>query len=210
MNQVWQSIQARQAADDHDVGGVLSVNHSVQSLAQLKETFRQSPTFRGDYVNGLREANEEDHRVRLRIKPIRMLVILLVLITALAMSLTMLVNQAITYQRIKEHAVAREVSSNHDRDKRRTVTKNLHEKPQQTMKHPSEATKQDDNSQCINLNTAKQEELETLKGIGPKTAKRILQARSKLGRFLHLQDLLQIKGIGSKTLAKLRSHVCVN
>lgn len=56
----------------------------------------------------------------------------------------------------------------------------------------------------VNLNTATQAELETLPGIGPAMATRILQLRAQLGSFQNLEQLNDVKGIGPKTLAKLR------
>lgn len=53
------------------------------------------------------------------------------------------------------------------------------------------------------------EELQTLKGIGPVTAQRILDYRMQFGRFDNVDQLMEVKGIGSKTLAKFRDQVCV-
>ena len=61
----------------------------------------------------------------------------------------------------------------------------------------------------INLNTATANQLQTLKGIGPKTAARIIAHRKRIGHFSSLEDLLQIKGIGPKTLNKFRGNVYV-
>lgn len=59
------------------------------------------------------------------------------------------------------------------------------------------------NSGRINLNTATANQIETIKGIGPKTAARIIKQRNAMGRFTRLEDLLRIKGIGPKTLRRL-------
>lgn len=63
------------------------------------------------------------------------------------------------------------------------------------------------NSGRINLNTATVNQIETIKGIGPKTAARIIKQRNAMGRFTRLEDLLRIKGIGPKTLKKLSGIV---
>ena len=52
----------------------------------------------------------------------------------------------------------------------------------------------------INLNTATAEELDTLPGIGEKTAAAIIEMRSKLGGFRYPEDLLLVHGIGEKKL----------
>lgn len=63
------------------------------------------------------------------------------------------------------------------------------------------------NSGRINLNTATANQIETIKGIGPKTAARIIKQRNAMGRFTRLEDLLRIKGIGPKTLRRLSGIV---
>jgi competence protein ComEA len=62
----------------------------------------------------------------------------------------------------------------------------------------------------LNLNRATVKELEALPGIGPKLARSIMASRNaRGGRFQHLDDLLEINGIGTKTLAEIRPHVVV-
>ena len=61
-------------------------------------------------------------------------------------------------------------------------------------------------SKLVNLNTASQQELEGLPGVGPKLAIRIIQARQE-HRFSSLADLDQVPGIGPKLLEKLKTHV---
>ena len=61
----------------------------------------------------------------------------------------------------------------------------------------------------MNLNTATSAELESIKGIGPVTAQKILDHRSRIGRFTSVDQLLEISGIGTKTLEKIRPFVVV-
>jgi len=56
----------------------------------------------------------------------------------------------------------------------------------------------------INVNTATTAQLETLPGIGPAMAKRIVEHREKNGPFAKLEDLMQVKGIGEKAFLRLR------
>ena len=62
-----------------------------------------------------------------------------------------------------------------------------------------------DPSHPIDLNTATAAELETLPGIGPKTAATIISQRP----YSRVEDLLRVRGIGDKTLAKLQSYIKV-
>lgn len=55
----------------------------------------------------------------------------------------------------------------------------------------------------VPLNTATAEQLDTLPGVGPVTAQKILDWRAQHGAFTSIDELLEIDGIGDKTLARL-------
>jgi comEA protein len=61
----------------------------------------------------------------------------------------------------------------------------------------------------LDLNTATLEQLEQLPGIGPTTAKAIMQFREKSGPFRRVEDLRAIHGISRSKLEKLRPYVTV-
>lgn len=61
----------------------------------------------------------------------------------------------------------------------------------------------------LNLNQASAAELEALPGIGPTLAARILAFREEHGPFRSVEDLLQVSGIGPKTLEGIRDKVTV-
>ncbi len=59
----------------------------------------------------------------------------------------------------------------------------------------------------VNPNTASVTELMQLPGVGAKTAERIVAYRKEHGPFHRLEDLMNVKGIGEKSFAKLRPHL---
>jgi comEA protein len=61
----------------------------------------------------------------------------------------------------------------------------------------------------ININTAGASELQQVPGIGPSTAQKILDTRKSYGAFKSVDDLLAIKGIGTKKLDKMRKYLTV-
>lgn len=62
-------------------------------------------------------------------------------------------------------------------------------------------------SEVVNLNTASEEDLIKIPGIGPKTAQKIIDFRRKKGQIRNLKELLEIPGIGEKTIEKIKNYV---
>lgn len=67
-----------------------------------------------------------------------------------------------------------------------------------------EQTSQRGHDNRINLNTATERDLESLPGIGPEIARRIVEYRQQNGRFTSVDDLKKVSGIGEKTLNRIR------
>lgn len=63
---------------------------------------------------------------------------------------------------------------------------------------------------AVNINTATQEQLETLKGVGPAKAKEIIEYRKKNGPFKSVDDLDKVKGIGQGLMKKIRGDITVS
>lgn len=59
----------------------------------------------------------------------------------------------------------------------------------------------------LDLNTASVEELETLPGIGPVLAERIVERRQELGAFRTREDVLSVYGIGEATYEKIEPYI---
>lgn len=62
----------------------------------------------------------------------------------------------------------------------------------------------------ININTATAAELETLPGIGPALAERIVEYRAEYGAFQMPEELMNVSGIGEKTYAGLAEQITVS
>ena len=61
----------------------------------------------------------------------------------------------------------------------------------------------------ININTATQAQLETLTGIGPATATKIIEYREKNGKFKKIEDIKQVSGIGDNKFEKIKDSITV-
>ncbi len=61
----------------------------------------------------------------------------------------------------------------------------------------------------ININTASADELETLPGIGPTLAQRIIDYRTQHGPFQRIEDIMDVPGIGPSTFDQIQSLITV-
>ena len=59
----------------------------------------------------------------------------------------------------------------------------------------------------VNINTADEKELDTLPGIGPVMAKRIIEFRQNVGKFTAPSDIKKVKGIGEAKYEKLKDLI---
>ena len=63
-------------------------------------------------------------------------------------------------------------------------------------------------SNLININTATKEDLDTLPGIGPATAQKIIDYRQEHGNFSSIEDIKNVKGIGEAKFSRMQDKIC--
>ncbi|MGL4484945.1 MAG: helix-hairpin-helix domain-containing protein [Anaerovoracaceae bacterium] len=61
----------------------------------------------------------------------------------------------------------------------------------------------------VNINLASESELQTLTGVGPVTAAKIIDYRNTVSRFKKIDDLKQVSGIGDKTFENLKPYISI-
>lgn len=228
----------------------------------MRESMRESK--RENYFDSFDSFDETIRNIksspRFHMKPVHTLAIMFVLVVALCASLTMLISQSLTYQRVQnsKSESLQKIEDNADYSKRSfddledsnskknnengesdygiessessesiESRESIESSESGESGESSERSENGRNSQSgksrksrksksasnksdtfrININTATVDQLQSLKGIGPKTAARIIAHRKRVGGFNSLEDLLQIKGIGPKTLNKFRGNV---
>jgi competence protein ComEA len=64
-------------------------------------------------------------------------------------------------------------------------------------------------TELININTASQFELESLPGIGPTTAEKIIEYREENGPFATIEDIMNVSGIGPGTFERIKDLITV-
>ena len=61
----------------------------------------------------------------------------------------------------------------------------------------------------ININTATKEELDTLPGIGPSTAAKIIDYRKENGKFKNIEEIKEVSGIGDAKYEKIKELIII-
>jgi competence protein ComEA len=68
---------------------------------------------------------------------------------------------------------------------------------------------EDPDAELVNINTATLEELDTLPGIGPTTAQKIIDYRTENGPFSAIEDIMNVSGIGPATFEDIQDLITV-
>jgi competence protein ComEA len=74
---------------------------------------------------------------------------------------------------------------------------------------PTNGTSDSTNTELININTASLEELDSLPGIGPTTAQRIIDYRTTNGPFTTIDQIMDVSGIGPATYDEIKDLITV-
>lgn len=94
------------------------------------------------------------------------------------------------------------------------VRSNVKSDPSKIDKSKSDKSKVDmskagNGEEKVNINTADEKELDTLPGIGPAMAQRIIEYRETEGAFQSIEEIKKIRGIGEAKFAKLKDKICI-
>ena len=76
-------------------------------------------------------------------------------------------------------------------------------------KSKADMSKNGGSGELVNINTADEKALNTLPGIGPAMAKRIIEYRETEGLFQSIEDIKKIRGIGDAKFEKLKDKICI-
>ena len=104
-----------------------------------------------------------------------------------------------------------------DDEKNKSTTNNTNNKNAKNVTKSSgtnvivDGNNNDDESKSskVNINTATQTELETLNGIGPSTASKIIKYRNEKGKFKKIEDIKNVSGIGEAKFKKIEADIVV-
>ena len=64
-------------------------------------------------------------------------------------------------------------------------------------------------TQVVSVNKATLDELQTVRGIGPALAERIIKYREEHGKFERLEDIVNVRGIGEAKFQKIKNQVTI-
>lgn len=101
------------------------------------------------------------------------------------------------------------VSTNHPMDSSRASNTGVISQSSSAYITNGSKTSDTTGDKQVNINTATSEELQTLTGIGPSTAEKIITYRQEQGKFEKIEDITKVSGIGEKTFQKFKAKIMV-
>lgn len=75
---------------------------------------------------------------------------------------------------------------------------------------PDISTRDIEDGEKININTANVKRLQDINGVGEATAEKIIKYREESGGFNSIEEIMNIEGIGLKTFESMKDSICVN
>ena len=89
------------------------------------------------------------------------------------------------------------------------ATKEQDTSKDETVQPPTISSPSESRNDLVNINTADQSTLETLSGIGPVIASRIIDFRDQNGPFIEIVEIQKVSGIGPATFDKIKDYITV-
>ena len=188
------------ASNEQSSGGVREVSGDDQKAGALLSSLTVVNDDDFEAERGVRRLE----RPRFELEPKHALLCIMVLVCALATTLTLLVQQAANMGALDTQATTN--ASSHT-----TATASPSDRdstPSTAAPEPSPSASDNKQDTLVNINTADEAQLQEIKAIGPVTAARIIEYRTQHGAFASLDDLVNVPGIGMKTVEKLRPWAC--
>lgn len=112
---------------------------------------------------------------------------------------------AVTFVFSTMPVMAKSTSDSSTKSSSKTHSTSKAKKTKKTSKKSTKTSKRKTGK--VNINTADAKTLTEFTGIGPVTAKKIVAYRKKNGKYKSAKDLLNVKGIGEKTLRKMKPQL---
>ena len=81
------------------------------------------------------------------------------------------------------------------------------QKDENSLKNDACVGEASSNTGLISINTATEEELSSLSGIGPSKAKQIIEYRNSSGPFKTIEDIKQVPGIGESIYDQIKDYI---
>lgn len=206
----------------HDSPDTSDANNSVHanSLRPAKAHSKASL----DSLIGVRSTDADIDRPRavrdqprMMFSPGHALVVILLLVAVLGLSFALIVQQSMNLTAVgQEYSSVSDTASGTAADSSNINGTSPDTSQNNSQQSDTESSAQGDSDSAdqtsvpdtrVNINTASLEELQSITGVGPVTAQRILDHRAAIGRYTSVDQLLDVPGIGAKTLEKMRGQV---
>ncbi|MFD0704809.1 ComEA family DNA-binding protein [Alloscardovia venturai] len=207
---------------------------SLPQLLDSGDCFEDSERSQKAYPSARHASAQQNHTITGAVKSSLSTVkysaiVILILVCALSVSLTLLMIQGHNFastQLTISASSQEEPSSTRSADSHQQARSSGLKEQQQIQEDAQRQAQQQDQTQTqaqeepqlqsqsqgnqlININTASSQQLQEIPGVGPSIAGRIIDYRASHGRFTTVDQLMNVSGIGTKTLEKLRSYVSV-